>query len=168
MEVFRLTATFDEPLLVSVGNGVTVQANCYSNGTVSYSWSSSSNVWYLQIEYQCYNNGTTHERTVSLLTYEVWSRKHGLSLLTRPPHWECLCQQWGCDPCRCKPSPMETEGWNQKMNLVNVCINCLYVCLFKVSVAAVNTVLPNWQPSHKLNQSGLGECGAVLQQWTVL
>lgn len=71
MEVFRLTATFDEPLLVSVGNGVTVQANCYSNGTVSYSWSSSSNVWYLQIEYQCYNNGTTHEQTVSLLTYEV-------------------------------------------------------------------------------------------------
>jgi len=62
--------------LVSVGSGVTVQASCYSNGTVSYSWSSSSNVWYLQIEYQCYNNGTTHEQTVSPL---VWSRKHGFS-----------------------------------------------------------------------------------------
>ena len=60
------------PLVYIVGAGVTVQASCYPNGTVSYNWNSSSLMWNLQIEYQCYNNGTTHEQTVSstaLLTY---------------------------------------------------------------------------------------------------
>ena len=58
------------PHLVSVGSGVTMQASCYPNGTVSYNWNADPSVWYLQIEYQCYINGTTHKQTVSLLTYE--------------------------------------------------------------------------------------------------
>ena len=58
------------PHLVSVGSAVTMQASCYPNGTVSYNWNADPSVWYLQIEYQCYINGTTHEQTVSLLTYE--------------------------------------------------------------------------------------------------
>ena len=53
------------PIVNIVGTGVTVQASCYPNGTMSYSWNSSSLTWQLQIEYQCYSNGTTHEQTVS-------------------------------------------------------------------------------------------------------
>ena len=61
------------PLFLA-GTGVTIRANCYPNGTVNYSWNASSLTWHLQIEYQCYNNGTTHEQTVSstaLITYCV-------------------------------------------------------------------------------------------------
>ena len=43
-----------------------VQAACYPNGTVSYSWNSDPSTWHLLVEYQCYNNGSTHEQTVSL------------------------------------------------------------------------------------------------------
>lgn len=58
-------STFIMCLLFLAGNGVTMQANCYPNGTVKYSWSSRPPMWHLQIEYQCYNNGTTHQQTVS-------------------------------------------------------------------------------------------------------
>lgn len=63
------------PLFLA-GPGVTIRANCYPNGTVNYSWDSSSLTWRLQIEYLCYNKGTTHEQTVSstaLITYYVHS-----------------------------------------------------------------------------------------------
>lgn len=54
---------------LSAGSGVRVQAACYPNGTVSYNWNSDPTIWHLLVEYQCYNNGSTHEQTVSLHTF---------------------------------------------------------------------------------------------------
>ena len=63
--ICNIVTPIDVLPLFLAGMGVTMRANCYPNGTVSYSWNSSLLTWHLQIEYQCYNNGTTHEQTVS-------------------------------------------------------------------------------------------------------
>lgn len=56
----------------SAGSGVRVQAACYPNGTVSYKWNSDPTIWHLLVEYQCYNNGSAHEQTVSLRTFIIF------------------------------------------------------------------------------------------------
>jgi len=98
--LFTLGVNPDLPLArifsgsVSAGRGVDVQATCYPNGTLSYNWTSDSSMYRLQIEYQCFYNGTFHQQTVSALII-IWSKvtmnQRILSVVGITDFPDCFC-----------------------------------------------------------------------------